>query len=32
MGAAAPGSPAGGGSMMMEGHGGHMMQMQPGQK
>jgi periplasmic copper chaperone A len=32
MGAAAPGAPAGGGSMMMEGHGGHMMQMQPGQK
>ena len=31
MGAAAPGAPAGGGSMMMEGHGGHMMQMQPGQ-
>ncbi len=30
MGAAAPGAPAGGGSMMMEGHGGHMMQ--PGQK
>jgi copper(I)-binding protein len=30
MGAAAPGAPAGGGSMMMEGHGGHMMQMQPG--
>jgi len=29
--AAAPGAPAGGGSMMMEGHGGHMMQMQPGQ-
>lgn len=32
MGAAAPGAPAGGGSMMMEGAGGHMMQMQPGQK
>lgn len=32
MGAAAPGAPAGGGSMMMEGHGGHMMQMQPGQR
>jgi copper(I)-binding protein len=32
MGAAAPGAPAGGGSMMMEGHGGQMMQMQPGQK
>jgi periplasmic copper chaperone A len=32
MGAAAPGAPAGDGSMMMEGHGGHMMQMQPGQK
>ena len=31
MGAAAPGSAAGGGSMMMEGHGGHMMQMQRGQ-
>jgi copper(I)-binding protein len=31
IGAAAPGTPAGGGSMM-EGHGGHMMQMQPGQK
>ena len=30
MGAAAPGAPAGGGSMMMEG--GHMIQMQPGQK
>jgi periplasmic copper chaperone A len=29
IGAAAPGAPAGGGSMMMEGHGGHMMQ--PGQ-
>ena len=29
---AAPGAPAGGGCMMMEGHGGHMMQMQPGQK
>lgn len=28
MGAAAPGAPAGGGSMMMEGSGGHMMQMQ----
>jgi len=28
MGAAAPGGPAGGGSMMMEGSGGHMMQMQ----
>jgi periplasmic copper chaperone A len=32
MGAAAPGAPAGGGSMMMQGAGGHMMQMQPGQK
>ena len=31
MGAAAPGAPAGGGSMMMEGHGGQMMHMQPGQ-
>ena len=31
MGEAAPGAPAGGGSMMMEGSGGHMMQMQPGQ-
>jgi periplasmic copper chaperone A len=30
IGAAAPGAPAGGGSMMMEGHGGHMMQ--PGQR
>ena len=28
MGAATPGGPAGGGSMMMEGSGGHMMQMQ----
>jgi periplasmic copper chaperone A len=32
MGAAAPGAPAAGGSMMMQGAGGHMMQMQPGQK
>jgi copper(I)-binding protein len=32
MGATAPGVPAGGGSTMMEGAGGHMMQMQPGQK
>jgi periplasmic copper chaperone A len=32
MGAAAPGAPAGGGSMKMQGAGGHMMQMQPGQK
>jgi len=31
MGAPAPGA-AGGGGSMMEGHGGHMMQMQPGQK
>jgi len=31
MGAAAPGTSAGGGSMMMESPGGHMMQMQPGQ-
>jgi periplasmic copper chaperone A len=32
MGAAAPGAPAGGGSMKMQGASGHMMQMQPGQK